>query len=331
MNGNKGVESASAHVDRLDRRLIASYKLKNRVFKYVTYAMSLVVLLIIVAIFVSLFVKSIPAIRKFGFIHFILSTRWNPNKGVFGALPAIYGTLATTFISMLIAMPIAMGIAIFITQVCPHHLRGVFAMATDLLAAIPSIIYGMWGLFTFAPIMSHYIEPFLKETVGRIPIVNALFEGTPLGIDILTASMVLSIMIIPFISSIARENFELVPRELKESAYGMGATKWEVIKDVIIPYSKKGIMGGIIIAMGRALGETMAVAFVLGDKHSLPISLIKPATSITVTLANEFTEAYTKLYLSSLFYLALLLFAMSLVVLAVAKVILTKDKSRSGK
>ncbi len=299
---------------------------KDSMFKYLNLFSAIVVVLICVAMFVVLFIFSYPAIKQFGIIDFILSDAWNPVKKIFGGAGAIYGTIITTILSLIFAIPTSLGIAVFITQICPQNLKKYFSNAIELLASIPSIIYGMWGLFTLAPIMRNYVEPFLQRIFLPIPIVKYLFQGTPLGIDLLTSGLILSIMIIPFISSIAQDTFELVPKELKESAYAMGATKWEMIKGVIFPYSKIGVLSGIIIATGRALGETMAVAFVLGNDHNIHLSLLKSSTTISVTLANEFTEADFKLYLASLFYLAFILFIMSFTALGLAKFLLNRVK-----
>ncbi|MEW6614934.1 MAG: phosphate ABC transporter permease subunit PstC [Thermodesulfobacteriota bacterium] len=287
---------------------------------------SLSVLLLIIGILYVLISESSPAIEKFGVWRFISSTDWNPVKGSFGAATTLFGTAITTVLSILIAVPVAIGIAIFVTEIAPSFLKGPIGAAIELLAAIPSIIYGMWGLFTLAPIMSNYIEPALQKSFGRLPFVGMLFEGTPMGIDLLTASVILSIMIIPFTASISRDAFNLTPTVTKESAYALGATKWEVVKNVVIPYSKLGVFGGIVLSLGRALGETMAVAFVLGNNHQITASLFDAAATITVTLANEFTEADSDIYLSSLFYLALILFVMSFVVLAIAKFFILKTE-----
>ena len=299
---------------------------RDNLFKFLSLASALVIVVICVAMFIVLFVFSYPAIKQFGVIHFVFSDVWNPVKRVFGGAGAIYGTIVTTLLSLIFAVPTSLGIAIFITQICPQTFKKYFSNAIELLASIPSIIYGMWGLFTLAPIMRNYIEPFLQKIFLPIPVVKYLFQGTPLGIDLLTSGLILSIMIIPFISSIARDAFELVPKELKESAYAMGATKWEMIRDVMFPYSKIGVLSGIIIATGRALGETMAVAFVLGNDHNIHLSLLKSSTTISVTLANEFTEADFRLYLSSLFYLAFILFVMSFTALGFAKFLLNRIK-----
>ncbi|MDI1472351.1 MAG: phosphate ABC transporter permease subunit PstC [Thermodesulfovibrio sp.] len=286
------------------------------------------IIFISLGIFIVLFKESLPAMNKFGFIGFILSNEWDPVKELFGAAPALIGTLITSFLALLFATPIAIGIAIFITEIAPPFLKGIIGTAIELLAAIPSIIYGMWGLFTLAPIMSQNIEPFLQKTVGQLPLIGKLFEGTPLGVDLFTASIILSIMIIPFTASIARDSFNLTPSVLKESAYAMGATKWEVVKDVVMPYSKLGVLGGVGLSLGRALGETMAVAFVLGNLNQIPKSLFEAAATVTVKLANEFTEADKDIYLSSLYYLAFLLFIMSFAILAIAKMFLVKAEKR---
>jgi len=295
-----------------------------------TGAAASVIVAVVVAIFASLYLESGPAIEKFGVLNFVFSTDWNPVTEEFGALTSLFGTALTTALSLLFAIPVALGIAIFITEIAPGFLKGPVGAAIELLAAIPSIIYGMWGLFTVAPIMANYIEPALQRAFGDVPLVGVLFEGTPMGIDILTASLVLGIMIIPFTASISRDAFDLTPPLVKESAYAMGATKWEVVKDVVLPHSKLGVFGGVVLSMGRALGETMAVAFVLGNNHQITASLFDAAATVTVTLANEFTEADTDMYLSSLFYLALLLFVLSFATLAVAKLFLLRAR-RQGR
>lgn len=297
-------------------------------FSLITAVASLSIIFIIAGIFWVLLRESSLAISKFGILNFLISTEWNPVKEVFGAATNIYGTFVTTTLALIIAVPSAIGIAIFVTEVAPNFLKGPIGIAIELLAAIPSIIYGMWGLFTLAPIMSRYIEPALKATLGKAPLLEVLFRGTPLGIDILTASVILSIMIIPFTASIARDSFNLTPSVVKESAYAVGATQWEVVKNVVLPYSKLGVFGGVVLSLGRALGETMAVAFVLGNNHKIATSLFDAAATITVTLANEFTEADNDVYLSSLFYLALVLFVLSFITLAIAKLFLIKAEKK---
>jgi len=297
-------------------------------FSLITALASLTVILLVLGIFGVLLRESFLSINKFGVIRFLTSTDWNPVKESFGAATTIYGTVITTVLALLIAVPTAIGIAIFVTEIAPSFLKGPIGVAIELLAAIPSIIYGMWGLFTLAPIMSRYIEPALQKSVGKLPVLGVLFQGTPMGIDIFTASVILSIMIIPFTASISRDAFNLTPAVVKESAYAIGTTKWEVVKDVILPYSKVGVFGGIALSLGRALGETMAVAFVLGNNHQITTSLFQAASTITVTLANEFTEADSNIYLSSLFYLALVLFVLSFVVLAIGKFFLLKAERK---
>jgi phosphate transport system permease protein len=297
-------------------------------FSAVTAVASVSVLIFIIGILYTLLSESSLAIGKFGFFRFLFSLDWDPVKEVFGAATSLYGTFITTVLSLAMAIPIAIGIAIFITEISPNFLKGPVGVAIELLAAIPSIIYGMWGLFTLAPIMAEYIEPALQQSVGRLPLAGILFEGTVMGIDLLTASVILSIMIIPFTASISRDAFNLTPSVVKESAYALGATRWEVVRDIVLPYSKIGVFGGIVLSLGRALGETMAVAFVLGNNHQITSSLLDAASTITVTLANEFTEADTDMYLSSLFYLALILFVFSFIVLAAAKFFLLKAERR---
>lgn len=298
------------------------------VFSSLTAIASFTIIFLIIGILYVLISESSLAIGKFGIIKFLTSTDWNPVEESFGALTNIYGTVITTFLSLIFAIPVAIGIAIFVTEISPNFLKGPIGVAIELLAAIPSIIYGMWGLFTLSPIMSRYVEPFLKKATDGIPLIGILFQGTPMGIDILTASVILSIMIIPFTASISRDSFNLNPAVVKESAYAIGATKWEVIKNVVIPYSKLGVFGGIVLSLGRALGETMAVAFVLGNNHRITTSLLDAAATITVTLANEFAEADNDVYLSSLFYLALVLFVMSFITLAIAKFFLLKAERK---
>lgn len=298
------------------------------IFSFVTAVASLTVIFFIVGILFVLISESSLSIERLGFLKFLTSTDWDPVGESFGAVTSVYGTVVTTTLSLIIAIPVAIGIAIFVTEIAPNFLKGPIGAAIELLAAIPSIIYGMWGLFTLAPIMSKYVEPFLQKTVGNVPLLGILFKGTPLGIDLLTASTILGIMIIPFTASISRDSFNLTPSVVKESAYALGATKWEVVKNVVIPYSKFGVFGGIVLSLGRALGETMAVAFVLGNNHQITTSLLDAASTITVTLANEFTEADKDIYLSSLFYLALVLFVMSFAILATAKFFLLRAERK---
>jgi len=297
-------------------------------FSLLTAAASLTVIIFIIGILVVLIKESSLALGKFGLVNFLASTVWNPVTGIFGAATTIYGTFVTTALALVFAIPTAIGIAVFVTEIAPNFLKSPIGIAIELLAAIPSIIYGMWGLFTLAPIMSKYVEPALQKTFGKLPFISTLFEGTPLGIDLLTASVILGIMIIPFTASIARDSFNLTPAVVKESAYAIGATQWEVVKNVVLPYSKLGVFGGVALSLGRALGETMAVAFVLGNNHKIATSLFDAASTITVSLANEFTEADSAIYLSSLYYLALVLFVMSFIILAISKFFLLKAERK---
>jgi len=297
-------------------------------FSSLTATASFTIVIFIIGTLIVLIKESSPAISQFGLLNFLTSTSWNPVKGVFGAATTIYGTFVTTALALIFAIPTAIGIAVFVTEIAPNFLKGPIGIAIELLAAIPSIIYGMWGLFTLAPIMSKYVEPALQITLGKLPLIGMLFKGTPLGIDLLTASVILGIMIIPFTASIARDAFNLTPAVVKESAYAIGATKWEVVKNVVLPYSKLGVFGGVVLSLGRALGETMAVAFVLGNNHKIATSLFDAASTITVSLANEFTEADSSIYLSSLYYLALVLFVMSFIILAISKLLLLKAERK---
>jgi len=308
--------------------IIPKRNIFDLLFSMLTAIASFTMIIFIVGIVTVLIKESSLAIGKFGVIDFLFSTAWNPVKGIFGAATTIYGTFITTGLALLFAIPIAIGIAIFVTEIAPDFLKGPIGVAIELLAAIPSIIYGMWGLFTLAPIMSKHVEPALQNSVGKLPLIGFLFAGNPMGIDLLTASVILSIMIIPFTASIARDSFNLTPPVVKESAYAIGATKWEVVKNVVLPYSKLGVFGGAALSLGRALGETMAVAFVLGNNHKITTSLLDAASTITVSLANEFTEADSDLYLSSLYYLALVLFVMSFLILAISKYFLLQAERR---
>ena len=293
-----------------------------------TGAASLSIIIMIIGIFYSLYSESSLALGRFGFFGFLFSTDWDPVRELFGGATALFGTVLVTFLAMVMAVPVAIGTAVFITELAPRALRGAMGTAVELLAAIPSIVYGMWGLFTLTPIMASYVEPALQATLGRLPLFNVLLAGTPLGIDVLTASMILAIMIIPFTASVARDAFNLTPAVVKESAYGLGATRWEVIRSVVIPHSRTSVLGGVILSLGRAVGETMAVAFVLGGEHKITTSLLDMVSTITVTLANEFTEADTDIYLSSLFLLALILFVFSFIMLAGARLLVLRSERR---
>ncbi len=283
-------------------------------FRGMTLGFAAGIPLLFAAIVFCLWRESRPAIQKFGF-SFLTSTAWNPVRDDFGALTAIAGTLTSTFLALLVAVPMSIGTAIFLAEMAPSWLRGPIGAGIELLAAVPSIVYGMWGLFTVSPLIADYLQPGLAATLGFLP----LFQGPAIGIGVLTAALVLALMILPFIASVCRDVFLMVPKNLKEAAYGMGCTKWEVIRDVMIPYCRKGIAGGIFLGTGRALGETMAVTFVIGNAHRFSWSLFAPGNSIASTLANEFTEADSDIYLASLIELGLVLFLITFLVLAAAQ------------
>ena len=298
-------------------------------FQQVTRAAAIVVLLLLSGVIISLVSGSIPALRTFGF-GFLVSERWNPVTEIFGALPAIYGTIITSLIAMLIAVPVGLMIAFFLTELCPRWLRRPIGIAIELLAGIPSIIYGIWGLFVFAPFLQETLQPFLINTLGNVPGIGPVFGGPPYGIGMLTAGLILAIMVLPFVTSISRDVFEAVPAVLKEAAYGLGCTTWEVVRNVVLPYTRVGVIGGIMLGLGRALGETMAVTFVIGNAHHISASLLAPGTTISATIANEFTEAVGDLYTSALIALGLILFVITFIVLAAARFMLLRIERRIG-
>ncbi len=291
---------------------------------------ALFVLVILVGIGVSMLYGGFPAFRTFG-IGFLTSTAWNPVAKQFGAGVAIYGTLVSSLIAMLIAVPVSFGIAVFLTEVAPSWLRGPVAAAIELLAGIPSIIFGMWGLFVFVPIMANVVEPWLNDALGPIPGIGVLFQGPPLGIGMLTAGIILGIMVIPFVSSVMRDVFALTPAPLREAAFAVGATRWEVVRRIVLPYTRTAVIGGIFLGLGRALGETMAVTFVLGNAHELSASLLMPGNSISAAIANEFTEADSPLYVSSLIALGFVLFVITFVVLCAGKLLLLQTARRAAR
>lgn len=301
--------------------------LRDRAFRLVTGGAAWLVLLLLIAVAVSMAWGGRLAFETFGW-RFITSTEWDVVNGQFGALVAITGTLVTSAIALIIAVPVAIGIGLFLTDIAPPVTRQPIAVAIELLAAVPSIIYGMWGLFVFAPFMANTIEPWLTDHLGAWPVIGVLFSGPPIGIGMLTAGIVLGIMIIPFIAAVARDVFNAVPGALRESAVALGSTRWEILRHVTLPYTRSAIVGAIFLGLGRALGETMAVTFVLGNAHDLSLSLLMPSNSIAAAIANEFTEADTPLYRSSLIALAFLLFVVTFIVLALAKLMLRRmDKS----
>ena len=306
-----------------------SHKLGDFIFHKVTFLFALSVLLVLLGIIGSLLRGSWPAFEEFG-PAFITTVEWDPVNDHYGALIAIVGTLTTSFIALLLAFPVSFGIALFLTEICPAWLKRPLGTAVELLAGVPSIIYGMWGLFVFAPFFAQTVQPALAQTLGQLPVIGKLFQGPTIGIGILAAGIILAIMIIPFIASVMRDVFEVVPPVLKESAYGLGCTKWEVVRKVVLPYTKIGVVGGVMLGLGRALGETMAITFVIGNANHLSWSLFAAGNSIASTLANEFAEADTPLHVSSLFALGLILFAITFVVLSAAKLMLLGLKKNEG-
>jgi phosphate transport system permease protein len=299
------------------------------VFHGLTVFFALLVLVILIGVIGSLAYGAWPALHRFGFSFFTTSV-WNPVTEKFGALAPIYGTLVTSVIAMLIGIPVAFGVALFITELCPKWLKRPLGTMIELLAAIPSIIYGIWGLFVLAPFIQAYIEPALINTLGNIPGLGMLFAGPPLGIGVLTAGFILAVMVLPFIAAVMRDVFETVPPMVRESAYGLGATTSEVVWKVVLPFTRVGVFGGILLGLGRALGETMAVTFVIGNSNHIRASVLQPGTTISASLANEFTEAFGDIYLSSLIALGLILCVMTFVVLALAKLMLIRLEKQAG-
>ncbi len=312
------------------RRRLDRQRVQDATFRGTTRLFALGVLVLMGGVVAALAAGAIPAFAKFGW-SFLTSDAWNPVTEKFGALPAIYGTLVTSFIAMLIGIPLALGIAVFLTELCPLPLRRPIGTLIELLAAVPSIIYGIWGLFVLAPVLQNTVQPFLVDTLGEVPMIGALFAGPPLGLGILTAGLILGVMVLPFIAAVMRDVFSTVPPMLRESAYGVGATTAEVMRHIVLPYTRVGVIGGIMLGLGRALGETMAVTFVIGNAHRIKASLLAPGTTISATLANEFTEAVGDLYTSSLFALGFILFVITFIVLAAAKLMLLRLERRAAK
>lgn len=312
------------------QKLLARMRRGDNAFHLITRLAAVTVLVILGGVMLSLLIGSLPALQGFGF-SFLYEQRWNPVTEKFGALAPIYGTIVTSLIAMLIAVPVGLLIAVFLTELCPVWLRRPIGIAIELLAGIPSIIYGIWGLFIFAPFLQGTLQPFLISLFGNVPVLSSLFEGPPYGIGMLTAGLILAIMVLPFITSISRDVFEAVPPVLKEAAYGVGCTTWEVFRYVVLPYARVGVIGGVMLGLGRALGETMAVTFVIGNAHKVSSSLLAPGTTISATIANEFTEAVGDIYTSSLIALGLILFVITFIVLACARLLLARVERRSGK
>ena len=301
----------------------------ERIFRSATFTAAILVLVILGGVAASLLQGAWPALKQFGF-SFVSREVWNPVTDQFGALAPIYGTLVTSLIAMLLAVPAGFGIAMFLTELCPPLLKRPIGVAVELLAAVPSIIFGIWGLFVLAPVLQRHVQPWLISSLGSAPAIGRLFKGPPYGIGILTAGVVLAIMVLPFIAATMRDVFDTVPPMLKESGYGLGATTWEVIWNVVVPHSRVGIVGGVMLGLGRALGETMAVTFVIGNAHRISSSLLAPGTTISSAIANEFTEAVGDLYTSSLIALGLLLFLITFTVIALAQAMLRRLERRVG-
>ena len=323
------MQSVSATAPSSRAKALDRMRMGDIGFRLLTRLAAITVLVLLGAIILSLISGALPAFREFG-LGFLIEERWNPVTEKFGALAPIYGTLVTSFIAMLIAVPVGILIAVFLTELCPMWLRRPIGIAIELLAGIPSIIYGIWGLFVFAPFLQQTLQPFLINTFGQLPVLSSLFAGPPYGIGVLTASLILAIMVIPFVTSISRDVFEAVPPVLKEAAYGIGCTTWEVVRNVVIPYTRVGVIGGVMLGLGRALGETMAVTFVIGNAHRISASILAPGTTISATIANEFTEAVGDLYTSALIALGLILFFITFVVLAAARLMLMRLNARVG-
>jgi len=329
-NGRFAAADATAAASHSPRpSVLRNNALMDALFRNLTRFFAFVVLALLGAILLSLVAGSLPAIHRFG-VDFLASAAWDPVQEDFGAWVPIYGTLVTSAIALAIAIPASFGIAVFLTELSPVWLRRPLGTAIELLAAIPSIIYGMWGLFVFAPVFQEHAQPFLAATLGNVPWVGALFAGPPMGIGMLTAGIILAVMVIPFITAVMRDVFDVVPPMLKESAYGLGSTTWEVVWRVVLPYTKVGVIGGIMLGLGRALGETMAVTFVIGNAHEFSASLFMPGNSIASALANEFNEAVGDLYSSALIELGLILFLITTIVLACSKLLLLRLARHEG-
>jgi phosphate transport system permease protein len=302
----------------------------DRLFSFITQAAAWVTLALLVGIIGSLVFGAEPALREFG-LKFLVTSEWDPVENRYGGLVMIYGTLATSLIALVIAVPVSFGIALFLTELSPGWLKRPLGTAIELLAAVPSIVYGMWGLLVFGPILATYVQQPLQQMFNGVPVLGTLVAGPPVGIGILSAGIILAIMIIPYIAAVMRDVFEVTPPMLKESAYGLGSTTWEVVYRIVLPYTKAGVVGGIMLGLGRALGETMAVTFVIGNMNQLDsLSLFDAANSITSSLANEFAEAGEGLHQASLMYLGLILFFITFVVLALSKLMLSQMRKGEG-
>jgi phosphate transport system permease protein len=324
-----GIAAAAGPYDRA--RALSAFKLGDVTFYWITRLSAISVLLILCGIIISLIIGAWPAMREYGF-SFLSTQRWAPQADppVLGALGPIYGTLVTSFIAMLIAIPVGLGIAIFLTELCPQWLRRPIGIAIELLAGIPSIIYGMWGFFVLGPFLAYTFQPFMISLCANIPVLQNIFAGPPSYLSLFNASLILAIMVLPFITSISVDVFKTVPPVLKEAAYGVGCTTWEVVRSVVIPYTRVGVIGGVMLALGRALGETMAVTFIIGNSFRISSSIVAPGTTISAAIASEFAES-DGLHQSSLILLGLLLFVLTFFVLAGARLMLMRLETRAGK
>jgi phosphate transport system permease protein len=311
-------------------RKSANFTAQDALFTRATLFFALLVLATLVGIIGSLVVGAWPTIVSTG-LGFFVSEKWDPVRSLFGGMAPLWGTLVTATIALLIAVPVAFGIAVFLTELCPPRLKRTLGTTVELLAAIPSIIYGMWGLFVFAPLFAETLQPLMTSTLGKIPLIGVVFQGAPNGFGVFTAGVILAVMVIPFIASVMRDVFDTTPAILKESAYGLGATTWEVVWNVVLPYTKAGVIGGIMLGLGRALGETMAVTFVIGNAYNISAKLFEPGNSIASSLANEFNEASDPAHLSALMMLGLTLFLLSFCVLSASRWMLSTLKKREGK
>ncbi len=320
--------SRTAALDRA--RALGRLKNADSGFRVMTFAAALVVLALLLGVAISLFIGAWPAFREFG-LGFFISDAWSPPREKFGAAAAIYGTLLTAIIAMVIGVPVGLGIAVFLTELCPPALRRPIGVAIELLAGIPSIIYGIWGVYYFRPFMQDYLQPALIHSLGNVPVIGVLFEGPPLGYGLLTAGLVLAVMILPFVTAIARDVFETVPPVLKEAAYGVGATTFEVVGNIVLPYTRVGVIGGIMLALGRALGETMAVTFVIGNAPHINASILAQGTTISAMIANSFADADPGLFTASLLALGFILFIITFIVLAAARLMLARLENKGAR
>ena len=303
---------------------------QDTLFRGTTRLFAVLVLFLLASILLALGVAAAPALQKFG-VGFFFSDAWNPVTNDFGALAPIYGTLVTSAIALVIGIPVSFGIALFLTEMCPVPLKRPLGTAIELLAAVPSIIYGMWGLFVFAPFFAEYIQPVLAQTLGDVWLIGSLFAGPANGLGVLTAGIILAVMVIPFIASVMRDVFEIVPPVLKESAYGIGCTTWEVVRNIVLPYTRIGVIGGVMLGLGRALGETMAVTFVIGNAYRIRPSLFEPGNSIASALANEFNEAADPVHRGALIALGLVLFVLTVIVLAASRLLIARLERGEGR